>query len=203
MEYRKLTAMESIAQSIVPGGLFIVNTFVTDLVGCDKKIETAHLNEAAAHWVKHNPLLGSCIKIIDNVDLFVQIEKELTFDNITVEDTDDIDEWKKSINSKNLQKFDQPEMTWALKCIRHTPSSQNVFVFTQLHALFDGKSSNQNCIEFFNILGAVLEGRKCEEMNTVVDSSVNMEEIYEKYPITEDFKSKLIDRKVSYCFNSL
>lgn len=190
--------MESTCQNIVPGGLFIVNTFITKLEGSDKKIEKAHLNQAAAHWVKHNPLLGAFIKNIDNEDQFVRIDEELTFDNITIEDTDDILEWQKSINSKTLSKFEHKDICWAIKCIRHTESNRNIFIFTLLHALFDGKTSNQNAIEFFNILGAVLEGKECEEMKTVVDTSTNMEELYAKYPITEDFKSKLIDRIVSF-----
>lgn len=191
MNSKKLTTFEKACHFGAPGGFYFVNTLVTKLEEGTAKIEKSHLNEAVTHWIKHNPILNASVQKIDGEDHWVKIDKELTFENITLVDTDEIDEWKNILNAELLKEFDQPEKCWTMKCIRHTKSNQYVFLFTTLHSLFDSTSSNRNAVEFFNILGAILEGKECEEMNTVLSFPYNMEEILAKQTFRDDFKTKV------------
>jgi len=197
MNPKKLTAFEKACHFGTPGGFYFVNSMVTNLDEGVKKIEQSHLNEAITYWVKHNPILCATVQKINDEEHWVKLDKELTFENVTVVDTDEIDEWKNILNADLLKEFDQPEKCWTMKCIRHTKSNQYVFLFATLHSLFDSTASNRNAVEFFNILGSLLQGKECEEMNTVVNYPLNMEEILAKQTFKEDFQTKVAKCEVA------
>ena len=197
MNPKKLTAFEKACHFGTPGGFYFVNSMVTNLDEGVKKIEQSHLNEAITYWVKHNPILCATVQKINDEEHWVKLDKELTFENVTVVDTDEIGEWKNILNADLLKEFDQPEKCWTMKCIRHTKSNQYVFLFATLHSLFDSTASNRNAVEFFNILGSLLQGKECEEMNTVVNYPLNMEEILAKQTFKEDFQTKVAKCEVS------
>jgi NRPS condensation-like uncharacterized protein len=179
---RKLGENESLYDFEVSKGTMLVTTAVhADLT--EGRIDLALLNTACSIWVKRFQLLQSKIiredaNKISQSKYFVYMDEKdlLSFLNVELIDSNDENKFREVVESELITKLDKVNgPLWRLKVVKYL--QRFTFVFTNHHAIADGKNLTI-LIGLFNIIGALITGSQCDEMNgECIESPKSVEEI--------------------------
>ena len=176
-------------------GTFILSrVFITSI---PKKftIDNESLTKCLAIWVKRNILLQSTIYRTNKLDIkspkyFVYTEKSFEeYNNVELLETENNLKWVDIIETELKTNFDNINgPLWRMKIVKLLKTTHNddnneyYFVFSSHHSIADGRNCYELMVQFLNILGAILEGTSCDEMNgQIQETKHSMNELVENF----------------------
>ena len=211
---RKLGNIESIYDNEILNENFLLSrVFRTEI---PTELSRAAVSQALEIWVKRHPLLQSCIyRTLDEKShrpkillpkYFVYLDKNLnSYDNIEMLETRNDRLWMELIETELKTNFSlENEPLWRMKIVKvlenEASSNHYDFIFTNHHAIGDGRNLYTIMIQFLNILGALLEKKTCIEMNAEIEhSNFCMEELTDVFKSEQDTECAIenffIDRR--------
>lgn len=174
------------------------------------------LKEACKYWAKRNPLLQAEIFRAENnrnEKYFVTIRNQedfFNFNNVEIIETYDTLKWKEVMDQEIIAPFDLTKgPLWRLKVIKLINNDaenigfNHVFILTSQHSIGDGRSMFTLSIQLLDIIGALIENRKCPEMDSIEQSLFSVEDFIKQktFEINLSDEVKLDDEnRIPDCF---
>ena len=177
-----------------------------------KPFEIDHdiLTKALSIWIKRHPFLQAYIHRTNDPawtkskilmpKYFVYLDKNFSdYNNIEIIETNNELLWTEVIETELKTLFSlENEPLWRMKIIKLLCNDANSnhydFIFTNHHAIGDGRNLYTIMIQFLNILGALLENKTCDEMNGEIEhSNFCMEELVHDFKSKPEYKSSKVD----------
>lgn len=143
------------------------------------------LKKACTYWVKHLSILEAEIRRTPEGAFFVKMSPDEAFNfdkNVELVETENASDWEKLMEEKHS--FDRNKgHLWKLKVFKiiNNPSLDYnyVLVLTTQHSITDGRNGYDIGRRLVNIIGSVVSGQTCAEMNegNVIESKFNVEQL--------------------------